>query len=95
MLRPGPYVWWDLGGSHPWLFAINPAPRLRSSDPVFLKLVSCFDVQVGNAVDFTAGDDPWPIFEMQKEFNALGKSPPLSLVLDRLAYTLGREESRD
>lgn len=30
------------------------------------------------AVDFTTGDDPWPIFELQKEFNAPGKSPPLS-----------------
>lgn len=30
------------------------------------------------AVDFTTGDDPWPVFELQKEFNAPGKSPPLS-----------------
>lgn len=30
------------------------------------------------AVDFTTGDEPWPIFELQKEFNAPGKSPPLS-----------------
>jgi beta-galactosidase len=30
------------------------------------------------AVDFTTGDDPWPIFKLQKEFNAPGKSPPLS-----------------
>ncbi|KAL8458565.1 hypothetical protein ACS0TY_036184 [Phlomoides rotata] len=33
---------------------------------------------VFSAVDFTTGDDPWPIFELQKEFNAPGKSPPLS-----------------
>ncbi|KAL2516356.1 Beta-galactosidase 17 [Forsythia ovata] len=33
---------------------------------------------VFSAVDFTTGDDPWPIFKLQKEFNALGKSPPLS-----------------
>ncbi|CAI8611983.1 unnamed protein product [Vicia faba] len=33
---------------------------------------------VFSAVDFTTGDDPWPIFKLQKEFNAPGKSPPLS-----------------
>lgn len=33
---------------------------------------------VFSAVDFTTGDEPWPIFELQKEFNAPGKSPPLS-----------------
>ncbi|KAK9923630.1 hypothetical protein M0R45_032037 [Rubus argutus] len=33
---------------------------------------------VFSAVDFTTGDRPWPIFELQKEFNAPGKSPPLS-----------------
>ncbi|KAK6264230.1 hypothetical protein SCA6_019664 [Theobroma cacao] len=33
---------------------------------------------VFSAVDFTTGDDPWPIFELQKEFNSPGKSPPLS-----------------
>ncbi|XP_076953362.1 beta-galactosidase 17-like [Bidens hawaiensis] len=33
---------------------------------------------VFSAVDFTTGDDPWPIFKMQKAFNAPGKSPPLS-----------------
>ncbi|KAH9607420.1 hypothetical protein KSS87_007510 [Heliosperma pusillum] len=30
------------------------------------------------AVDFSTGDNAWPIFELQKEFNAPGKSPPLS-----------------
>ncbi|KAG7589931.1 Glycoside hydrolase 35 catalytic domain [Arabidopsis suecica] len=33
---------------------------------------------VYSAVDFTTGDDPWPIFELQKKFNAPGRSPPLS-----------------
>ncbi|KAF6157131.1 hypothetical protein GIB67_041592 [Kingdonia uniflora] len=33
---------------------------------------------VYSAVDFTTGDDPWPIFKLQQEFNAPGKSPPLS-----------------
>ncbi|KAG6782104.1 hypothetical protein POTOM_011492 [Populus tomentosa] len=33
---------------------------------------------VFSTVDFTTGDDPWPIFKLQKEFNAPGKSPPLS-----------------
>ncbi|CAI0419519.1 unnamed protein product [Linum tenue] len=33
---------------------------------------------VFSAVDFTTGDDPWPIFKLQKEFNEPGKSPPLS-----------------
>ncbi|KAL7140310.1 hypothetical protein ABFS83_09G112700 [Erythranthe nasuta] len=33
---------------------------------------------VFSAVDFTTGDDPWPIFKLQKEFNAPGKSPPIS-----------------
>ncbi|KAK9131170.1 hypothetical protein Sjap_011657 [Stephania japonica] len=33
---------------------------------------------VFSAVDFTTGDDPWPIFKLQKEYNAPGKSPPLS-----------------
>ncbi|XP_047341549.1 beta-galactosidase 17 isoform X2 [Impatiens glandulifera] len=33
---------------------------------------------VFSAVDFTTGDNPWPIFKLQKEFNAPGKSPPLS-----------------
>ncbi|KAG8362986.1 hypothetical protein BUALT_BualtUnG0016800 [Buddleja alternifolia] len=32
---------------------------------------------VFSAVDFTTGDDPWPIFELQKEFNEQGKSPPI------------------
>ncbi|KAH1219314.1 hypothetical protein AAZX31_13G331100 [Glycine max] len=31
-----------------------------------------------SAVDFGTGEDPWPIFKLQKEFNAPGKSPPLS-----------------
>ncbi|OAY79034.1 Beta-galactosidase 8 [Ananas comosus] len=30
------------------------------------------------AVDFTTGDDPWPIFKLQKKYNLPGKSPPLS-----------------
>lgn len=30
------------------------------------------------AVDFSTGDEPWPIFKLQKQFNAPGKSPPLS-----------------
>ncbi|XP_024011189.1 beta-galactosidase 17 isoform X3 [Eutrema salsugineum] len=33
---------------------------------------------VYSAVDFTTGDDPWPIFELQKKFNAPGRSAPLS-----------------
>lgn len=33
---------------------------------------------VYSAVDFSTGDQPWPIFRLQKEFNAPGKSPPLS-----------------
>ncbi|KAL8159264.1 hypothetical protein V2J09_000801 [Rumex salicifolius] len=31
-----------------------------------------------SAVDYTTGDNPWPIFKLQKEFNAPGKSPPLT-----------------
>ncbi|XP_020581189.1 beta-galactosidase 8 [Phalaenopsis equestris] len=30
------------------------------------------------AVDFSTGENPWPIFELQKKYNAPGKSPPLS-----------------
>uniref|UniRef100_A0A0D6R1L6 Beta-galactosidase n=1 Tax=Araucaria cunninghamii TaxID=56994 RepID=A0A0D6R1L6_ARACU len=30
------------------------------------------------AVDFSTGEDPWPIFELQKKYNAPGKSPALS-----------------
>ncbi|KAL1814359.1 hypothetical protein ACET3Z_016933 [Daucus carota] len=152
MLRAGPYICgeWDLGGFPAWLLSIEPAVRLRSSDPAFLHLVDNWwgillpkmapllysnggpivMVQIENefgsygddksylhhlvklarshlgeeitlyttdggsretlqkgtirgdavysAVDFTTGDDPWPIFELQKEFNAPGKSPPLS-----------------
>ncbi|XP_072966508.1 beta-galactosidase 8 isoform X1 [Typha angustifolia] len=33
---------------------------------------------VFSAVDFSTGDDPWPIFELQKSYNLPGKSPPLS-----------------
>ncbi|XP_038720971.1 beta-galactosidase 17 isoform X1 [Tripterygium wilfordii] len=33
---------------------------------------------VFSAVDFTTGDDPLPIFKLQKEFNSPGKSPSLS-----------------
>ncbi|GLJ05609.1 hypothetical protein SUGI_0021100 [Cryptomeria japonica] len=29
-------------------------------------------------VDFSTGDDPWPIFELQKKYNAPGKSPALT-----------------
>ncbi|KAI8529665.1 hypothetical protein RHMOL_Rhmol12G0242200 [Rhododendron molle] len=164
MLRAGPYICaeWDLGGFPPWLLAVEPALRLRSSDPAFLDLEKdgmlvdialkveswwgvslpliapllygnggpIIMVQIENefgsygndkvylhhlvalarghlgdaiilyttdggsrealekgtirgdavfsAVDFTTGDDPWPIFKLQKEFNAPGKSPPLS-----------------
>lgn len=152
LLRPGPYICgeWDLGGFPAWLLSIEPAVKLRSSDPAFLDLVEkwwgillpkmapllysnggpIIMVQIENefgsygddkpylhhlvklarshlgedltlyttdggsretlekgtirgstvysAVDFTTGDDPWPIFKLQKEFNAPGKSPPLS-----------------
>ncbi|KAL9235469.1 hypothetical protein vseg_010227 [Gypsophila vaccaria] len=33
---------------------------------------------VYTAVDFSTGELAWPIFKLQKEFNAPGKSPPLS-----------------
>ncbi|CAN6441788.1 unnamed protein product [Victoria cruziana] len=33
---------------------------------------------VFSAVDFSTGDNPWPIFQLQKRYNAPGKSPPLS-----------------
>ncbi|XP_051135682.1 beta-galactosidase 17 isoform X2 [Andrographis paniculata] len=33
---------------------------------------------VFSAVDFSTGEEPWAIFKLQKEFNAPGKSPPLS-----------------
>ncbi|XP_022148250.1 beta-galactosidase 17 isoform X2 [Momordica charantia] len=33
---------------------------------------------VFSAVDFSTGERPWPIFNLQKKFNAPGKSPPLS-----------------
>lgn len=152
MLRAGPYICaeWDLGGLPAWLLAIEPALKLRSSDPVYLHLVRrwwgvllpkiipflyenggpVIMVQVENeygsfgddktylrhlatlarghlgkdvilyttdggtkdtlekgtipeegvyaAVDFSTGENPWPIFELQKRYNAPGKSPPLS-----------------
>ncbi|KAM3747339.1 hypothetical protein ACB098_05G027500 [Castanea mollissima] len=152
MLRAGPYICaeWDLGGFPAWLLAIEPALRLRTSDPAFLHLVErwweillpkvvpllyenggpIIMVQIENefgsngndkaylhhlatlarghlgddtilytinggtrekldrgtirednvfsAVDFPTASDPWPRFELQKEFNAPGKSPPLS-----------------
>ncbi|KAK8970639.1 Beta-galactosidase 17 [Platanthera guangdongensis] len=152
MLRAGPYICaeWDLGGFPAWLLAIEPALKLRSSDPVYLHLVRrwwgvvlpkiipflyenggpVIMVQVENefgsfgddktylrhlatlarghlgkdiilyttdggtkdtlekgsipeesvyaAVDFSTGENPWPIFELQKRYNAPGKSPPLS-----------------
>ncbi|KAK4781138.1 hypothetical protein SAY87_017244 [Trapa incisa] len=33
---------------------------------------------VFSAVDFSTGEEPWHIFKLQKQFNAPGKSPPLS-----------------
>ncbi|PIA42967.1 hypothetical protein AQUCO_02000429v1 [Aquilegia coerulea] len=152
MLRPGPYICaeWDFGGFPAWMLSIEPAVRLRSSDPAFLELVEnwwgillpkvasllysnggpVIMVQIENefgsyaddksylhhlvtlarkhlgsdtilyttdggsrdtlekgtipganvfaAVDFSTGDDPWPIFKLQQEFNAPGRSPPLS-----------------
>lgn len=152
LLRAGPYICgeWDFGGFPAWLLAVEPALKLRSSDPAFTDLVAkwwkillpkiapflynnggpIIMVQIENeygsyaddraylhylvklarthlgediilyttdggsretlvkgtipgdvvysAVDFTTGDDPWPIFRLQKEFNAPGKSPPLS-----------------
>ncbi|KAF8011578.1 hypothetical protein BT93_J2001 [Corymbia citriodora subsp. variegata] len=33
---------------------------------------------VFSAVDFETGAEPWPIFNLQKQFNAPGKSPPLA-----------------
>ncbi|KAL5698664.1 beta-galactosidase [Ranunculus cassubicifolius] len=151
MLRPGPYICgeWDLGGFPAWLLSIEPALRLRSSDPAFLQLVErwwkvllpkvasllysnggpIIMVQIENefgsygndklylqhlvtlarnhlgnniilyttdggtrdtlekgtipqanvfaAVDFSTGDDPWPVFKLQQKFNAPGRSPPL------------------
>ncbi|VFQ70906.1 unnamed protein product [Cuscuta campestris] len=152
MLRIGPYICaeWDLGGFPAWLLAIEPALRLRSSDPAFITFVERWwgvllpklthslyknggpivMVQIENefgsygddkaylhhlvrlarrhlgddvilyttdggtrenlekgtipgdavfsSVDFSTGDDPWAVFKLQKEFNAPGKSPPLS-----------------
>ncbi|CAN4098514.1 unnamed protein product [Withania somnifera] len=152
MLRVGPYICaeWDFGGFPAWLLTIEPAVRLRSSDPAFIDLVErwwgillpkivsyayknggpIIMVQIENefgsygddkaylhhlvriarrhlgddvilyttdggsrenlnkgtipgdavfsAVDFSTGDDPWPNFMLQKEFNTPGKSPPLS-----------------
>ncbi|CAO2840197.1 unnamed protein product [Amaranthus hypochondriacus] len=152
MLRAGPYICaeWDLGGFPAWLLAKQPALKLRSSDPEYLKMVDewwgillpkvspflygnggpIIMVQIENeygsyaddkaylhhlvnlarkhlgddvilyttdggtrttlekgtisggsvysAVDFATGDQPWPIFKLQKQFNAPGKSPPLS-----------------
>ncbi|XP_016169851.1 beta-galactosidase 17 [Arachis ipaensis] len=152
MLRPGPYICaeWDWGGFPAWFSSMSPSPKLRSSDPTFLRLVErwwgnllpklvpllyenggpIIMVQIENeygsygndkaylqhlvvlarshlgpdiilyttdggarenlekgtirgdavysAVDFSTGDDPWPIFELQKKYNAPGKSPPLS-----------------
>ncbi|KAK4269224.1 hypothetical protein QN277_022411 [Acacia crassicarpa] len=159
MLRPGPYMCaeWDLGGFPACLLAMDPSPKLRSSDPTFLRLVDgwwstllpklvplLYDnggpiimVQIENefgsygndqaylhhlvnlardhlghdVILYTTDggsryhlergtirgaavfsgistdthrscieynrDDPWPIFKVQKEFNAPGKSPPL------------------
>ncbi|KAL5555451.1 hypothetical protein UlMin_037687, partial [Ulmus minor] len=34
------------------------------------------------AVEFGTGAKRWPIFELQKEFNASGKSPLLALEFD-------------
>ncbi|OWM76581.1 hypothetical protein CDL15_Pgr005545 [Punica granatum] len=41
MLRPGPYICaeWDFGGFPAWLLALDPAVKLRSSDPKFIQLV--------------------------------------------------------
>ncbi|KAK1290458.1 Beta-galactosidase 17 [Acorus calamus] len=152
MLRVGPYICaeWDFGGFPAWLLSIEPALKLRSSDPSFLHLVESWwnvllpkihpllyknggpiiMVQIENefgsygddkiylhrlvriarrhlgsdvilyttdggskdtldrgtipgedvysAVDFSTGEDPWPIFELQKKYNPPGKSPPLS-----------------
>lgn len=33
---------------------------------------------VYSAVDFSTGEDPWPIFALQKKYNAPGKSPALA-----------------
>ncbi|XP_078428926.1 beta-galactosidase 17 isoform X2 [Wolffia australiana] len=152
MLRVGPYICaeWDLGGFPAWLLAVEPALKLRSSDPDFLQLVTrwwdvllpkvvpylyknggpVIMVQIENefgsygydwnylgqlvdcsrrhlgedvvlyttdgatrdtllkgtipgkdvfaAVDFSTGEDPAPIFDLQRKFNGVGKSPPLS-----------------
>ncbi|RVW52021.1 Beta-galactosidase 17 [Vitis vinifera] len=44
----------------------------------FVEMLS-FQVQfvINLSVDFSTGDDPRPIFQLQKEYNAPGKSPPL------------------
>ncbi|GAB2293347.1 Beta-galactosidase 17 [Dionaea muscipula] len=41
MLRAGPYICgeWDLGGFPPWLLEMEPALKLRSSEPSYLQLV--------------------------------------------------------
>ncbi|KAK6125040.1 hypothetical protein DH2020_041218 [Rehmannia glutinosa] len=44
---------------------------------------------VFSAVDFSTGEDPWPIFKLQKEFNAPGKSPPLFDVGNLLEFYTG------
>ncbi|XP_003568002.1 beta-galactosidase 8 isoform X1 [Brachypodium distachyon] len=43
-----------------------------------LKNGSIHQDDVFAAVDFSTGDDPWPIFRLQKEYNFPGKSAPLT-----------------
>ncbi|CAN1286582.1 Beta-galactosidase 17 [Linum perenne] len=66
MVRAGPYI---CGGQ---LYTTDGGAREN------LEKGTIPGDSVFSAVDFTTGDDPWPIFKLQKEFNAAGKSPPLS-----------------
>ncbi|EEF34963.1 beta-galactosidase, putative [Ricinus communis] len=66
MLRPGPYI---CAGSR---YTTDGGSRET------LEKGTIRGDTVFSAVDFATGDDPWPIFNLQKKFNAPGKSPPLS-----------------
>ncbi|KAH9326848.1 hypothetical protein KI387_007026, partial [Taxus chinensis] len=47
------------------------------------------------AVDFSTGEDPWPIFQLQKKYNAPGKSPALSADAAQVAAELDKILSKN
>ncbi|OEL35585.1 Beta-galactosidase 8 [Dichanthelium oligosanthes] len=74
MLRVGPYICgeWDLGGFPPWLLAIEPALKLRSSDSTYLSLVERWWGVLLPKVAPLLYSNGGPVIMIENEFGSFG-----------------------